>query len=419
MLHTRYLVVGASHAGLEAVTAIRHWDADGALTMLSREAHQPYSPTILPYVVSGRSKPERVALKDAAWFAERAVDLRCGEEVVSIDTENSVARTASGTEWRYERLLLATGAAPAIPPVEGLKDVRFHVLRTLDDALALRDAGARAKTVVVLGAGLVGLHAAEVLAKAGKQVVVVERHAHALPGYLDAPAAEIVETAFRERGIVLMVGRTVASVQGKGADPATVTLDNGETLPAELLLVGTGVKPVTGFLDGSGIAVGQGILVDDSMRTSAPGVWAAGDVAQARAFFGASSIVNGILPDAVEQGRIAGMAMAGDPALKPYAGGLPINTFPFFGRHAVSVGISGEDDPGVEIHRHLDAKAGLYSRIALKDGRLIGVCTAGMPIDAGVMWQLISRRVDLAPVKDEFVLAPLDTGRTLMSRLWR
>ncbi|WP_448190021.1 NADH-dependent phenylglyoxylate dehydrogenase subunit epsilon [Azospirillum sp. sgz301742] len=419
MLHTRYLVVGASHAGLEAVTAIRHWDAEGSLTMLSREAHQPYSPTILPYVVSGRSKPERVALKDAAWFAERNVDLRCGEEVVSIDTANSVARTASGAELQYERLLLATGAAPAVPPVEGLADVTFHVLRTLDDALALRDAGAGVKTAVVLGAGLVGLHAAEVLAKAGKRVVVVERQPHALPGYLDAPAAEIVEQAFRDRGIFLMFGRTVASVQGKDGNPAAITLDDGEMLPAELLLIGTGVRPVTGFLTGSGLAVEQGILVDDTMRTSAANVWAAGDVAQARAFFGEGRIVNGILPDAVEQGRIAGMAMAGDPGLKPYVGGLPINTFPFFGRHAVSVGISGEGDPAVETHTRLDAKAGLYSRMSLKGGRLIGVCTVGMPIDAGVMWQLISRRVDLAPVKEAFVAAPLDTGRTLMSRLWR
>ncbi|HYG90830.1 MAG TPA: FAD-dependent oxidoreductase [Azospirillum sp.] len=419
MLHTRYLVVGASHAGLEAVTAIRHWDAEGSLTMLTREPHRPYSPTILPYVVSGRSKPERVALKDEAWFAARKVDLRRGEELVSIDTANAVVRTASGNAWTYERLLLATGAAPAVPPVEGLKDVRFHVLRTLDDALALRDAGAGVKTAVVLGAGLVGLHAAEVLSKAGIRVVVVERQAHALPGYLDAPAAEIVETAFRDRGIFLLFGRTVASVQDRDGNPVAVTLDDGEMLPAELLLIGTGVRPVMDYLAGSGIETQQGILVDDTMGTSVPNVWAAGDVAQARAFFGAARVINGILPDAVEQGRIAGMAMAGDPSLKPYVGGLPINTFPFFGRHAVSVGISGEGDPAAEIHRRVDAKAGLYSRIAIKDGRLIGVCTVGMPIDAGVMWQLISRRVDLEPVKEAFVTAPLDTGRTLMSRLWR
>lgn len=419
MLHTRYLVVGASHAGLEAVTAIRHWDAEGALTMLTREPHQPYSPTILPYVVSGRSKPERVALKDDAWFAAHRVDLRRGEELVSIDPANATARTASGEEWRYERLLLATGAAPAVPPLAGLKDVRFHVLRTLDDALALRDVGAGTGTAVVLGAGLVGLHAAEVLSKAGRRVVVVERQPHALPGYLDAPAAEIVERAFRDRGIVLRFGRTVASVQGEGGAPTAVTLDNAEVVPADLLLIGVGVRPAIGYLAGSGISTEQGVLVDDTMRTNVPDVWAAGDVAQARAFFGGGRIVNGILPDAVEQGRIAGMAMAGDPALKPYAGGLPINTFPFFGRHAVSVGISGEDDPEVEIHRRVDAGNGLYSRISFRDGRLIGVCTVGMPIDAGVMWQLISRRVDLEPVKEAFVTAPLDTGRTLMSRLWR
>src|SRR3974390_885858 len=173
-MQSKYLIVGSSHAAIQAGVALRMIDTDGTLTLLTRDAHLPYSPTILPYVVSGRSQPDNVGLRDAAYFRENTITFVPGAEITSVDPGQSIVRLVSGETWQYERLLIATGAAPSLPPIKGLSDVPFHVLRSMDDAVGLTQAMAKAKSALVLGAGLIGMHAAENMAKAGIKVTVVE-----------------------------------------------------------------------------------------------------------------------------------------------------------------------------------------------------------------------------------------------------
>jgi len=137
-MQSKYLIVGSSHAALEAAAAIRMADTSGGLTLLTRDTHLPYSPTILPYVVSGRSQLDNVTLRDAGCLRDNAIDFVSGAEVASVDPAQSTVRLASGETWQYERLLIATGAAPSLPKIAGLADVPFHVLRSLDDAIGLR-----------------------------------------------------------------------------------------------------------------------------------------------------------------------------------------------------------------------------------------------------------------------------------------
>jgi phenylglyoxylate dehydrogenase epsilon subunit len=322
---------------------------------------------------------------------------------------------ASGETWQYDRLLIATGAAPVMPPVRGLADVAFHVLRSLDDAIALRGAIGEARSAIVLGAGLIGMHAAENMAKAGMSVTVVELQPHALSAYFEPRASTIIEGVFARHGVRMLMGRTLKSVERPGIG-CRATLDDGQVIAAELLLVCTGVKPNVAFLRGSGIALDAGILVDDRMRTNLPNIWAAGDVAQARGLRG-DKVVNGILPNAVDQGRIAGLDMASDAELKPFAGSVPLNTYSFFGQQAISVGAAHGD--GCEIEESADAENGAYRRIALRDGQLVGIATINDFVDAGIMKQLILKRTDLSPVKAAFLADPRATGRQLMSRIWR
>ncbi len=408
---TKYLIAGSSHAGLEALHVIRMHDAEGSIAMVTRDTHLPYSPTVLPYVVSGRSEPEKVVLRDEDYFRDHGVEFVRGAALTALDPEAHSVTLDSGETRTYEKLLLATGATPAIPPIEGLSEVPYHVLRTLDDALALRQAIAKTRTAVVLGAGLVGMHTAENLVHAGAKVTVVEMRDQVLPGYFDATAAAMIAQAFTDNGADMRLGRTARKATGDG-----ITLDDGETIAADLLLVATGVRPVIDYLEGSGIETDQGVLVDDTMATGAPDVWAAGDVAQARDFLSGEAALNAILPDAVEQGRIAGMAMAGDGARVPYPGGLPINTYTFFGNHAISVGASGD---GGEVDRRHDPEAGVYRRILIRDDRLRGISAINQPLDAGIMWRLIVRGVDLSEVRERFLDDPLETGRAIMSETWR
>ena len=417
MEQTDYLIAGASHAGLAALHAIRLVDAEGSLTVIGRDRELPYSPTVLPYVVSGRSDPNRVFLRNQAYFAQARAAYRCGHALVRLDPAERIAELDDGSQLQFGKLLLATGARPVIPPIAGLASTPYHVLRTLDDALRLRAQLPQTRRAIVLGAGLIGMHAAENLSKGGAQVTIVELQRQVLPGYFDADAAAIIAGAFERAGVTIRTGARAAAVE-TASGGVVLTLEDGSAVPGDLLVIGTGVTPAVDFLDGSQIRCDRGILVDASMQTSAAGVWAAGDVAQAAGFYDARPVLNGILPNAVEQGRIAGMAMAGDQTLQGYRGAVPLNTYSYFGRHAVSVG-SSRVPPGAEVVARSDAETERYIRIILDEGRLHGIFAINTPLDPGVMWQLVRRRTDLSPVRDRFLAQPREVARQLMSSLWR
>ena len=420
MQRTHYLIVGASHAALSALHAIRLHDSEQEITLLTRDDSLPYSPTVLPYVVSGRSAPERVFLRDEGYFAQHKVNYLRGAKVQKVDAGASAVELADGNKIEFDKLLLATGAAPMLPPIPGLAGLKHHVLRTLADAIALREALPRIKRALVLGGGLIGMHAAENLAKGGVAVSVVEMQPHELAGYFDPEASSMIEKAFAAKGVRLFLDASVASFAAQGGG-CRAKLADGTELDADLLLVATGVAPVTDFLAGSGVETERGVLVDEHMRTNIANIWAAGDVAQARGFFTRERIINGILPDAVDQGRIAGMAMAEDPGTKSYAGGVPLNTYSFFGQQAVSVGVheTALEPSGVEVKKQVDAEENRYLKIVLKDGKLAGIFGVNSAFDPGIMWELILRAIDLGEEKLAFLRSPQQTARALMSRNWR
>jgi phenylglyoxylate dehydrogenase epsilon subunit len=417
MEQTKYLVVGSSHAALEAVTAIRMHDPEGSLTLLTRDPHLPYSPTVLPYVVSGRSAADGIFLRSEKFFADHHVSLKRGTALKALHAARNTAELADGSEIGYEKLLLATGASPAIPPIPGIDQIAYHVLRTLDDATKLNAAMKQSKQAVVMGAGLVGMHAAENLVKAGASVTIVEMAKQLTDGYFDATAAGLIEKAFTDNGARILTGSRVVKL-APSAIGAMITLENGTTLEADLLLVATGVKPNMEYLAGSPVEHDRGILVSDTMQTSVANVWSAGDCAQAKGFFTDAKVMNAILPDATEQGRIAGMAMAGDPGLKHYPGGVPLNTYHFFGRHAISVG-SSKAPEGAEVVTRFDEASGRYLKVIFMEGRLLGIYGVNEFFDGGVMCQLILRGVDLTAVKERFLAEPMKVGREIMSKTWR
>jgi phenylglyoxylate dehydrogenase epsilon subunit len=420
MSQTKYLIVGSSHAGLSALEAIRVQDEEESITLLTQEKYLPYSPTILPYVVSGLVDAKEAFLRDEEGLSHRGIELRRDAKVVGVEPQTRTVKLESGESIEYEKLLLATGAKPLLPPISGLEDAPYHVLRTLDDALGLQGAAQKAKSAIVLGGGLIGMHAAENLAKRGRKVTVVEALPHVLPGYFDEQAAGLIQRVFTENGIEILAGSAVTHA-GRSDGGCIVSLESGEDLSADLLMVATGVKSNMDYLAESGIDMDEGILVDDTMRTSAEGIWAAGDVAQAQSFFGNGKRINAILPNAVEQGRIAGMDMVGDPAVKPFQGGLPMNTYRFMGNNAFSVGMSEvpEGNEGYEVEQASLPDSLQYQKLIFKKGQLVGASGINTSLDPGIMLQLIGRKVDLEEVKAQFVASPVDTGRILMSKLWR
>jgi phenylglyoxylate dehydrogenase epsilon subunit len=417
MYHTKYLIIGSSHAGLSALDAIRLQDKEGSLTLVTQESCLPYSPTILPYVLSGQALPEKVFLRDQQSLDSLSVVFRPGAKVVDVDGKSRQVTLQSGVKIEYEKLLLGTGAAPKLSPGQGLDTVPHHVLRTLEDALALRVKIQKGGNAVVMGAGLIGLHAAENLAKGGMKVTVVEALPQVLPGYFDEEASKMIYRAFTDNGVKILLKEKAARVRGTEGQ-IILSLASGNDLSAGLLVVATGVQPRVEYLKGSGVEVDQGILVDERMRTNVAGIWAAGDVAQARGFFEPSKVLNATLPNAVEQGRIAGMDMAGDPALKEYAGAVGMNTYKFFGHRAFSVGMIRAEE-GCEVEKQVVPESFQYRKLVFKEDQLVGASGINSDLDPGIMVQLIRRKAYLGDVKARFCASPVDISRVMMTSIWR
>jgi phenylglyoxylate dehydrogenase epsilon subunit len=419
MSHSKYLIVGCSHAGLSALDAIRIRDREGSVTLLTREGHLPYSPTILPYVLAGQTSPDTIYLRYEEELKRMAVAFRQEAEVVSVDPAVHEVTLNSGEKIGYEKLLLATGAEPVIPLVDGLKSVPYQVLRTLEDAMRLRSIMREVKSAIVLGAGLIAMHAAENLTKAGKAVTVVVR-SRMLRGYFDEVAGSLIQKIFAQNGINALTGSQVAYIEPNQVG-CRVFLESGEEISGDMLIVATGVKPCTDYLLGSGIDLKEGILVNETMRTSVEDVWAAGDVAQAAGFFEREKKVDATLPSAVEQGRMAGMDMVGDSHLKAYVGGVPVNTYNFFGNRAFSAGLSTADESleGIEVDQMHLPSSRQYQKMVFKEDCLVGIAGINRSVDPGIMYQLIRRQVDLKEVRAQFAAAPQQMGRVLMTTLWR
>jgi len=423
ILKTKYFIIGSSHAGLSAADEIRMNDNEGSFTMVTMEDILPYSPTVLPYIISGKVSAPQIYLRDAEYFGSQGIHFVKGKAVTRIDPETRIVTLSDGSRVNYEKLLVATGAEPTVPRVENLTKVPFLKLRTMADAISHLNVIPRARSAIVMGPGLVGMHAAENFVHRGMHVDVIRARAkknpRILPNYFDEECSAMIQEVFESHGVHFYLNDHAIRVTCEGGK-FIVSLSNGKALRAELLLVCTGIKPRTEFLSGSNVKIDQGILVDRKMRTSVDHLWAAGDVAQAEDFFGPSRILNAILPDAVLQGKIAGADMSGGRLDLDYVGAISMNTFNFFGNRAFSIGVNdSENGERYRIEKTISRSANVYQKMVFQENVLVGMTAINSNLDPGIILNLIRGRVDLEEGCPEFVDNPFNVSRRLMWRLWR
>ena len=257
--------------------------------------------------------------------------------------------------------------------------------------------------MVVVGGGLIGLKAAEGLDLLDKQVTIVELADRILSAAFDRFAGRIVARKMKANGIDVITEETVVAIEGEGAAITGVTLKSGDFIPCDTVIIAIGVRPAASFLKGSGIEVNRGIVVDDAMQTNVPGVYAAGDVAEARDFFSSQKNPMPIWPDAYIQGDIAGVSMAGGK--KEYIGGLAMNSIEFFKVPTISMGVTNPSPTGeFEVHTYQDQESYLYRKIVLKEGKLAGVVLVGAVDRAGIFAGLIREKVDVTPFMEKLLL---------------
>ncbi|MFH9553109.1 NAD(P)/FAD-dependent oxidoreductase [Streptomyces sp. NPDC017435] len=305
----RIVVVGASAAGLAAVETLRREGYAGPLTLVGEEPHLPYDrPPLSKQVLASEWQEDRLRLRTAGDLAALDLDLRLGVAATALDIAGRSVRLADGSAVPYDRLVLATGVRPRRLPGEGA-----HVLRTLEDALALRDRLAPGRHLVVVGAGFLGAEAAAVACGLGARVTLLEPAAVPLAHAVGERVGRVLSQAHRDRGVRLRCGVTVTEATADG-----VRLGDGEVVPADAVLVAVGSLPNTEWLAGSGLTVRDGVVCDEYLE-AAPGVFAAGDVARwHNPLFGASMRIEH-RTNAAEQGMAAARNLLNPAARKPFA----------------------------------------------------------------------------------------------------
>lgn len=416
-----YVIVGNSVAAVAAIRAIRALDQRGNITVISREKHKAYGRPLISYLLGGLIKEKRMAYIPENFYDEHGVNLLLNTVVSGVDRGGKYVLLSGGDRISYDRLLLATGGDPFIPPIEGLVDRdRIFTFTTWDDAAKLKIVSEDINRAVVIGGGLIGLKAAEGLNLLKKSVTVIELADRVLSSAFDRPAGKIVARKMKANGIDVINGESVIRIEGEGADISGVTLKSGDFIACDTVIVAIGVRPSVDFLKGSGIEVNRGIVVDTTMRTSVEGVYAAGDVAEAADFFSGQKNPMPIWPDAYIQGDIAGTAMAGGN--KEYAGGLPMNSIEFFKVSTISMGVTNPKDPTeYETLSYQDIQNYQYRKIVLKDNRLVGAVLVGAVDRAGIFAGLIRERIDLTHFKESLLLPGfgfVNLSRDIRNRLF-
>jgi NAD(P)H-nitrite reductase large subunit len=391
-----YVIIGNSVAAVGAIRGIRSVDLEGNITVISRERHTAYGRPLISYLLGGLITEKRMPYLPEDFYEMHKVNILLNSEVTGIDSAKKLVRI--GTEsLPYDRLLIATGGDPFLPPIQGMAGKeKIFTFTTWDDAAKLKGIAHDIERVVVIGGGLIGLKAAEGLDLLGKQVTIVELADRILSAAFDRCAGRIVARKMKANGLDVITEDTVVSIEGDGSTITGVTLKSGDVIPCDTVVIAIGVRPAASFLKGSGVEVNRGVVVNDTMQTSAPGVYAAGDVAEARDFFSGEKNPMPIWPDAYIQGDIAGVSMAGGK--KEYEGGLAMNSIEFFKVPTISMGVTNPPPTGVfEVHTFLDQENYLYRKIVLRDGRLAGAVLVGAVDRAGIFAGLIRGQADVTP----------------------
>ncbi|MFW3115248.1 putative ferredoxin reductase [Mycobacterium haemophilum DSM 44634] len=362
------MIIGGGLAAARTAEQLRRADYTGPLIIVSDEVHLPYDRPPLSKEML-RKQVDDVALKPREWYDEKDITLRLGSAATSLDAHQQTVTLDDGTVLGYDQLVIATGLVPrripAFPDLEGIR-----VLRSFDESMALREHASAARHAVVIGAGFIGCEVAASLRGLGVDVLLVEPQPTPLASVLGEQIGELVARLHRDEGVDVRTGLGVAEVRGQ-RHVDTVVLTDGTEAPADLVVVGIGSRPATEWLDGSGIKVDNGVICDEAGRTSAPNVWALGDVASWRDRMGHQARVEH-WSNVADQARVVVPAMLGRDA----PAGVVV---PYFWSDQYDIKIQCLGEPHATDIVHLVEDDGRkFLAYYERDGVLVGVVGGGM-----------------------------------------
>ncbi|MFM7025565.1 MAG: NAD(P)/FAD-dependent oxidoreductase [Limnohabitans sp.] len=417
-----HLILGAGPAGIIAAETLRKHCPQDRITVVGDEREAPYSRMAIPYLLIGKVPEKGTWLrKGDTHFADLRVDI-VQARATKVDAAARQVQLDNGQTLAFDKLLIATGSHPVRPPIPGLDLPGVHTCWTLEDARAIAALAKPGARVLQMGAGFIGCIIMEALQLRGVELSVVEMGDRMVPRMMGPMAGGMIRDWCEAKGVKVFTSTKVEAIEKAGAPAGLVgkiagalglggasgqglrvRLSGGQTVEADLVISATGVRPAIGFLKDSGITCLQGILTDERMQTNMPGIYAAGDCAEAFDKVSGKTIVSAIQPNAAEQARVAALNMAGqDTTLK---GVTQINVLDTLGLISTSFG-NWQGVEGGERAELTDQAAGRHLSLQFKDDLMVGCNSVGWTEHVGVMRGLVEGQIRLGEWKDKLLQDP-------------
>jgi NAD(P)H-nitrite reductase large subunit len=404
---THHVILGAGPAGVIAAETIRKLAPQDAITLIGDEPEPSYSRMAIPYLLMGNIDESGTYLRKSPTHFE---DLKINVFQAKVTSAQAATKTivfADGETLNYDTLLIATGSHPVSPPIPGIQSEGVHTCWTLADARAIAERAKPGARVLQLGAGFIGCIIMEALAARGVKLSVVEMGDRMVPRMMGPTAGGMIRDWCEAKGVEVFTGTRVESIEP--GTPLTVKLSNGTSMQADLVISAAGVRPAIGFLEHSGITCLLGVLTDEHLQTNVPGVFAAGDCAEAFDKVSGKTMVSAIQPNAAEQARIAAINMVdyarGQAASADLNGVTQINVLDTLGMISASFG-DWQGTPGGDHVELTDKATGRHLSLRFQDDVMVGCNAVGWTEHIGVMRGLVEGQIKLGPWKDKLMQDP-------------
>ena len=380
----KYVIIGNSAAAIGTIQGIRQVDKEGQIVVISDENYHTYSRPLISYWLKGAVTEENMRYRDEDFYEKNDVDTLFGTRVTKINPAAKTVTIENGNEISYDKLMIAAGSKPFIPPMEGLDKVaKKFTFMTFDSAKAVKEAVTEGAKVLIVGAGLIGLKAAEALEHYGTDMTVIDLAERILPSILDEDASAIMQKHIESKGVKFILGTSVKEFSENSA-----LLNNGDTVEFDMVILAVGVRPNTELAAEAGGTVNRGIVTDQKQAVNGlRDVYAAGDCTESLDITTGQQKILALLPNAFMQGEVAGQNMAGRETY--YLNAIPMNAIGFFGLHIITAG-SYDGETFTETYGVRN-----YKKLVTKDNELKGFILMGDVKRAGIYTSLIKHHISI------------------------
>ena len=385
----KLVVVGNGMAGVGCVEQVLKHSSKFEITIFGEETHVNYNRILLSSVLAGEKAAEDIVLNSLEWYRQNDIQLRLGVRITHVDVNAKTVTGDDGSVTWFDKLLLATGSNPLIPPMEGVKKEGVYVFRNLNDTRALLDRATKGVKAVVIGGGLLGLEAARGLQVQGCEVTVVHLMDTLMERQVDLTGGGYLKTKMECLGIKVLLERSTTAILGNGRVEG-IAFKDGSRIEAEIVVIAAGIRPNVELGRKAGLQVNRGIVVNDFMETSDPDIFAVGECIEHK------GICYGLVAPLLEQGKVLAATITGNKGPR-YEGSVTAAKLKIMGVDVFSAGDFSEKAPGTDVVRYEDAALGVYKKLTLRDGKLSGAILVGDTSDSHRYMDWLRTQADLTP----------------------